>query len=422
MNKESAIFIMNTKYLKDKRSCLVLAVMCFTMYAFVYMTKDMFSSAMASVVENGIMTKSQTGAINAMFWLVYTPCQILGGFAADRYSPSLLICIGIVGNAVANIIIFFNQSYLVIMIAWMFAAAIQFGVWPSTFKIISTQVDKKYRSGALFLLMFSTNLGIVFSKLVATFVPHWKINFLVSFIVLMILLVAWCLVYSPLKKQMVLSDEAAVSEEKADINTSRQSGHSWKSIIATGLICIVAVGFFYNVVSKAISMLTPTMLMESYESLSASGATLLSIVMIVISTMGIFLFKFIQRRITKNEIKALSIMLILCIPFLAVSCFIGSIHYICVLISLSVSLLLLSIAASFYNCIPMRYVYNGKSGTVAGMLNAAAAFANVLASFVFAYMAEFLPWKFIIIAWGALVLIAVALCLSVFRKWKNFIG
>lgn len=42
---------------------MLLFVFLFLMYAVVYMTKSMFSSAMAVIVEEGVMTKLQTGLI-----------------------------------------------------------------------------------------------------------------------------------------------------------------------------------------------------------------------------------------------------------------------------------------------------------------------------------------------------------------------
>lgn len=55
------------KYLKDKRLSAVLFIFIFLLYAVVYMTKNMFTSAMAIIVEEGFMTKSQTSLINAIF-------------------------------------------------------------------------------------------------------------------------------------------------------------------------------------------------------------------------------------------------------------------------------------------------------------------------------------------------------------------
>ena len=144
------------KYLKDEKLSAVLFVFLFLLYAVVYMTKNMFTSAMAIIVEEGFMTKSQTGLINAVFWLVYAPFQVVGGFAVDKFSPYKLIMIGLAGAAIANIVIYFNQSYYVMMSAWVFNAIIQFGVWPGVFKIVSTQIAPQMRKKSVFWLLFST--------------------------------------------------------------------------------------------------------------------------------------------------------------------------------------------------------------------------------------------------------------------------
>ena len=69
---------MKTRYLENsKKSIGLLALMC-VCYALIYMTKNCYTAAMASIVSAGIMTKSQTGLISAVFYLVYAPFQIDG--------------------------------------------------------------------------------------------------------------------------------------------------------------------------------------------------------------------------------------------------------------------------------------------------------------------------------------------------------
>ena len=87
------------------------------MYAVVYMTKSCYSAAMASIVHEGVLTKSQTGFITAAFYFVYAPLQILGGVFADKYNPEKMIKIGLIGGAIANLIIFCNQNYYVMLFA-----------------------------------------------------------------------------------------------------------------------------------------------------------------------------------------------------------------------------------------------------------------------------------------------------------------
>ena len=74
-------------YFKDKRVSLAVAVILITAYAIICMTKFCFSSAMVFIVDEGYMTKFQTGTIVSAFWVVYALMQITGGVLSDRFKP-----------------------------------------------------------------------------------------------------------------------------------------------------------------------------------------------------------------------------------------------------------------------------------------------------------------------------------------------
>ena len=120
-------------HLENKKESRYFFIFIWIMYAMVYMTKNCFSSAMASIVAEGVFTKTQVGLITSLFYLVYAPFQIVGGFVADKKSPEKLIQIGLIGGAISNLIIFFNQNYYVILITWVFNGIVQFALWLSVF-------------------------------------------------------------------------------------------------------------------------------------------------------------------------------------------------------------------------------------------------------------------------------------------------
>ena len=128
------------------------------MYALVYMTKNCFSSAMASIVAEGVFTKSEVGLITSLFYLVYAPFQIFGGFVADKKSPEMLIKIGLIGGGISNLVIFFNQNYYVILVSWVFNGIVQFALWPSVFKIVSSQLVRSDRGNNVFLITLAVKV------------------------------------------------------------------------------------------------------------------------------------------------------------------------------------------------------------------------------------------------------------------------
>ena len=150
------------------------------MYAIVCMTKNCYNGAMASIVDEGILSKSQTGFISAMFYLTYTPLQIFGGGFCDRYSPEKLIKYSLLGAAVANVVIYFNHNYYVMLAAWMLNGIVQFAVWPATFKIISSQLVRSDRKLMAFYISMSGTAGLVLSYFVAAIVTVWEHNFSLS--------------------------------------------------------------------------------------------------------------------------------------------------------------------------------------------------------------------------------------------------
>ena len=92
---------------KDRGTSLLVLSMIVVLYAFICMTKYTFSSAMVYIVDEGYMTKFQTGVIVSAFWASYAITQVFGGFAADRWNPKGLITIGLVGSALANLAVYF---------------------------------------------------------------------------------------------------------------------------------------------------------------------------------------------------------------------------------------------------------------------------------------------------------------------------
>lgn len=418
LREKEGVNLENQKYLQSKKLSIILFIFVFMLYSVVYMTKSVFSSAMATIVEEGFMTKSQTGLINAVFWFIYAPFQIIGGFAADKYSPYKLVLIGLIGGLIANIIIYFNQSYPVILAAWSFNAVVQFGLWPGVFKIVSTQTAPNIRGVAVFWLLFATSVGLGMGMLVASFVSHWRQNFLVSIVILLITIVSFVFIYNYLDRKMVTKEK----KESVKSNPSTKKEPMLPLMHSSGLIVFLVITLLRVAIDNGIKMMTPVMLMESYEKLPAAIATRMSTVLIVFSAIGTLVAGFMKTKVTGNEPKAQIILMGISMPSLLLVCFVGKVHYLWILAALSVATALVHGAAPFgQSYIALRFERYGRIGTVSGILNATASVGNILASYVFAKMAELMPWHMVTASWFSVIIICILLCLTVLRRWTRFI-
>lgn len=390
------------------------------MYALIYMTKYCFSSALAPIVESGILTKSQTGLIAASFHFIYAPLQILGGIFADRYNPEKMIKIGLGGSAIANLVIFLNQNYYVMLIAWMFNAATQFALWPSVFKIMASQLPRSEKKKNAFYMSFCTAFGLLISYVVAAILPAWQYNFALSCVISLGLLVAMHFICKKVDRYM-LPDKDVMTEHIREKDTH---GHTMKSLmLQSGLLLMIIIVFIRTTIGQGSKTMAPTMLMESYDNISASIGNILNIFIILSGIAGTLVVKYIiYPRFIKNEVMGFIVLFALTIPMTVILRMIGTVTPATVIASMCLIAFFMTAAslyASYYN---LNFAAFGKDGAVAGISNCASSIAMIVQTYGFNVVADNFGWKTVSDLWIVMTVLATALAviaLPIFNKFKK---
>ena len=411
---------MNTikvKFLENEKKSLFLFVFVWILYAIIYMTKMCYSAAIASIVSEGIFTKSQTGAITAAFYLVYGIFQIPGGILADKHSPFKLILIGFAGAALANAVIFINQDYRVMMVAWIFNGIVQSATWPAIFKIFSTQLSPKHTAKAVYYAGTSSTLGEAICYIVAGVVTRWQYNFLISAIVLAVSAVAWVIIYPKMESSMVTAEIPAPEKNE----NGKQSG-VWKIAFSSGLITVIVVALLRSMLVTGVKTLTPVMIMESYKGVSASSATLLNTILVVVGACNVLIARLVYPKFIKNESGVLTAFLLLTMPFLAIILFIGKIPVTLAFVALGAVVVMLLTAGLFSGSYNVRYFNQFGCGALfAAVINAAAAFGMVLANYGFTIFADLFGWQASTQMWLAVGVVMVLLSAVSIPAWGRFL-
>ena len=394
----------------------------FMMYAIVYMTKNCFSGALADIVADGVLTKSQTGLITALFYLVYTPLQIVGGIVADKYSPELLIKIGLLGGAVANTIIFFNHNYYVMLVVWTLNAVIQFALWPSTYKIITSQLCRSDKSTMIFLISISSTLGLLMSYVVAAMLPSWELNFAVSAVALFILTAAMHL-YDKHLNRFMKPDYEPISITSGK---SAYGGSTFKLFMKSGFFLLLIPVVVRCLVGQGSKTLAPLMLNETFGT-NPSFGNLLNVFIIIAGLCGTLLVKLVlYPRIIKNEIVGLLISGVLLLGFTVAFVFAPTIPL--VVVSLCGIALFATAASLFISYFNASFAKYGKNGTAAGISNAAASFGIVLLNYGILKISEIWGWNSVRYLWLILVVVLILCAIGVllisnkFRRSENEIS
>ena len=395
-------------HFENKRASRIFFVFIWLMYALVYMTKNCFSGALASIVAEGSLTLTQTSIISAAFYIAYTPLQIFGGIFADKYSPEKLILIGLLGSAASNVVIYFNQSFWVMLVAWVFSAIIQFALWPAVYKVMSSQLVRSDRSKMIFLMSFSSSGGLILSYVIAAFLPDWRLNFAISAITLVALAIT-LLIFCKLFNTIMKRDAAPCVVEELDPHDNPSMGHSPMQIfIISGFLAFLPTVLMRAMVEQGIKSLSPTMLSQSYESVSPTMGNLLNILIIIAGVAGTFLLKLmIFPRFIKNEAVCYLILLGISLPFAAILLFVGELPVGVIVFALCTSSLFLSATHLLTQYFNMHFVKYGLNGTAAGILNASASLGFVLNYCAFGPVAEGLGWQMVTTLWIIMIIVGM---------------
>ena len=409
---------MNNVHLENKKISRCFFWFIWFVYVVVYMTKNCFSAALASIVYEGAMTKSQTGIIMAAFQLVYAPLQLVGGVVADRYDPEKLIKIGLLGGSIANLIIFFNQNYYVILVTWILNAVVQFAVWPSVFKIVSSQLVKEDRKSATYFLSFSSVMGLLFAYFVAAFLTKWEYNFLISSVSLFVLFVAVHIVTRCVSKYMLPS---IVTEDRTVSDSKVEYVPTLKLFLESGILILVAVAFIRTLVANSINTLSATMLMESYENVSPSLGNILNIFILGASVMGTVLVKTVlYPKYIKSAPNGMVVMFIITLAALLLLMLVGNLNIVIAVVMLCVVAGCLNAIFLLTTYCNLRFEKFNKSGTVAGIINAASSIGILFSSYGITKLAEVYDWTVVKIVFLVLTAVALFLCCAMIPFWKRF--
>lgn len=347
--------------------------------------------------------------------------QILGGVFADKYNPERMVKVGLIGSGIANAVIFFNQDYYVMLGVWAFNAVMQFPLWPSVFKIMTSQLVRSDRKTMVFLMSFSSSAGLLLAYLVAAFIPKWQYNFLVSALLLFVFALILHFYYNKYVEKKMLPDKEPVQQVETQAEQQNKSQISTgKLFLISGFFAMIPVFLLRSTIEQGIKVLAPTMLMESYENVSPMIGNLMGMLLIVVGLVGIFIGRLLYPKYIRNEIGGHIIFMLITLPFLIVLRFIGVVPIPVVLMSMSMITMLLTTTGLFVSYLNMSFVKYGKNGLAAGISNSATAFGIVVYSYGFSAVADNFGWSAVMILSIVLLVVAIVFCCIAFLQYRRF--
>ncbi len=414
---ENTKFANYKKYLVNEKYSMFLCITVFVMYSIVYMSKNCFAAAIAAIVSEKVMSKTQTGTIIAMFWLFYAIFQIPGGMLSNKYKPERLVFLGVVGSGLANLLLYFFHNYYAMIIIWSLNAIIQLGVWPSTFRILSKELHKNHRRNASYYIPMTFILGIALSYVFAAIVKKWEENFLISSVLLLISGFAFIIIYKFIDKKGGFVQD----EETLEINEKKDNNRLCKSLIESGILIIIPAFVIQFFVSNGIKVFAPVMLTELFPNLSVSVSNLLSGVISISTAFGILFLNFFYPKRIKSSTVTITVMFGIALTMNVVLIYAQKISWVIFFLTIVMALIPLTAITQFINVlIPKKFAKDNCDVSVAGILNAVASFGILISSYAVGELSDNYNWTTVFIIFTIMLIIAILLVCIANNKWNIF--
>ncbi|WP_276948706.1 MFS transporter [Acetatifactor muris] len=415
---------MTEKKITDKKQAFFLFCICWMAYFTCYIGRLNFSSAMAAMIEEQVLTKTQAGTISMVYFFVYGAGQLLNGFLGDKLQPGRMIFSGLALSMLCNLLMGTAGAFGVMVIVWGVNGYAQSMVWPPIIRIFAKRLEEAVRLRYCVDIVSTQAAGTLAAYVLSAAVlsvSGWRTVFWGAGICLLLVAILWILGYARVER---LAGENGVVEENSTENVPAErsvgkNGRSFGSLLLGGLWLIILPVVVHGILKDGVTSWVPTYILETFHT-SASLSVLVTTVLPIVNLSGAYLARALYRKCAGNEVRASVVFFSVSVAALSILWLAGSFS-----MALTVALLavitasMMGVNTLFVNLLPLRYEKEGKVSSVSGFLNACAYIGTAVSTFTIGVMVESLGWGVTVGSWLAVTAAGLVVCLAVKGRYRT---
>ena len=412
----------------DKRQAFFLFAICWMAYFTCYIGRLNFSSAMAAMIEEAVLTKTQAGTISMVYFFVYGSGQLLNGFLGDRIHPGRMIFGGLFLSMLCNLLMGVAGSFGAMAVVWGVNGYAQSMVWPPIIRIFARRLEEAVRLRYCVDIVSTQAAGTLAAYVLSAAVlavSGWRTVFWGAGLCLLAAAVVWAVGYARIER---LADSAPpartqvrekAADEKAPAPSVEKGGRSFVSLIGGGLWLIILPVVVHGILKDGVTSWVPTYILETFQT-SASLSVLVTTALPIVNLSGAYLARALYRKCAGNEVRASAVFFGVSVAALSALWTAGSLSLILTVALLSViTASMMGVNTLFVNLRPLRYEKEGKVSSVSGFLNACAYLGTAVSTFSIGVMVEKLGWGATVAGWLGVTAAGLVVCLAVRGRYKT---
>ncbi|MBR5218914.1 MAG: MFS transporter [Clostridia bacterium] len=412
---------MKYRHLTNKKTGTLLFLLCWALYCCCYFGRHNFSAALAGIITEGVLSKTQGGTISFCFFICYGVGQVINGALGDRFSPFKMLTIGLALTASANILMSFITSPLLMTIIWAANGFAQAMMWPPILIIFSQILHEEQSHKAYVNISTAIPIGTLGTYLTSVAIMKyfdWRGVFVFAGVLLSLMLIVFVIVSLSVKSQIIR--EKCEEEEITKAENSGEKQNMLRLFMVSGLVFTSVSVAIHGMLKDGVTTWVPTMITEVY-ALSPSVSVLFTTLLPVVNLTGTYAAAYVYKKFIKNEMLGSILFFTIALPPLISMLFIGKMPPL--LASALLSVVTSSMFGANYlaiNLMPLHFERFGRVSTVSGALNGIAYIGCAISNYGFGWLSERFGWTTVTLSWVTVCVIAIIFYFISIPRWKRF--
>lgn len=415
----------------NERTGRVLFWLSWLVYFSSYLGRLNYSSAMSSILGDGVLTRSQAGAISMAYFFAYGGGQLCNGLLGDRSRPEKLVFFGLFGAGIANCLMGCMHNFPSMFLLWGINGYLQSMIWPPIIRIFAECYTRERKMKYIVDLASSMAIGTLTSYLLSAGVMRvlgWHAVFFTAAGVMLPLALVWAFGFQWVdrKSQECAGKDLQTADLPCRTEAPGEEASRGKTKIpfgrllgASGICLILFPVWIHGMLKDGVTQWVPTYICDSY-AVSASFSVIITMILPVINLSGAYLARFAQKRRPDREIENSAVFFAVATAALSGLLLLNGVSAVLsVLLFAVITSCMLAVNTLYVSMIPMHFEAVGRVSTVSGFLNAMAYIGSAVSTFTIGVVVERAGWSGAILGWIFLTAAALAAAFA-FRK-KQFL-
>jgi sugar phosphate permease len=403
---------------RDRKYVRRLFLLCWLVYCVSYIGRLNYSSAMAQIISEHILTASQAGFISMAYFFAYGIGQMINGFLGDRVNPKRMIFLGLLCSGLANIAMGISHNAVWMALSWGANGYFQAMIWAPIIRIFAEMLQGEDRVNCSVNIVSSQLIGTLLSYLLSAgvlAVAAWPGVFIAAAILLAAASLLWSIGFWDVCRHGERAGEGTGIKERVGQEKGQAQGSFRQLMISSGILTLLIPIMVHGMLKDGVTSWVPTYISESF-GITASFSVLLTSILPVINLSGAYLARFIYRRTRERIGLSVFVFFTAATAGLLLLCMAGSLSPIltaCFLAVITASMM--AVNTLVVNIYPLRFRRHGRVSGVSGFLNAMAYLGTAISTFTIGLMVEYRGWQVTVYVWLAVTVLAGLLCLLFVR-------